>query len=145
MKFTMQNTIFMLFYKLEAEKDRTNNKKSCILNWLIFDPYKITFFLVFFLKSSVNGWRCRFAAIRRYLASSSCPLANKCTGAKGRFKRPFFVNLCFCVVFSYLKFVYYHSLFFYQVMEISISYEFFFYFPWLCSLIFMDVYLAVQL
>lgn len=30
MKFTMQNTIFMLFYKLEAEKDRTNNKKKAV-------------------------------------------------------------------------------------------------------------------
>lgn len=28
MKFTMQNTIFMLFYKLGAEKDRTNNNKK---------------------------------------------------------------------------------------------------------------------
>lgn len=31
MKLTMQNTIFMLFYKLGAENDKTNNnKKSCM-------------------------------------------------------------------------------------------------------------------
>lgn len=146
MKFTMQNTIFMLFYKLVAEKiELITTKKALCLNWLAFDQYKVTFFLIFSLKSSVNGWRSRFAEIRRYLASSSCPLANKSISAKGHFKRPFFLSLSFCVIFFLPKVCLLPLTFLFPNNGNFHLIWIFLLFPMVCSLIFMDVYLAVQL